>query len=1492
VLSSPTQVVLQLPVELLDARDHRELIICVGPELARSAGLPSRADLALTLLQEAEGEGRSLDAATLREWIADGRVDNALELLERYMGTRFGRVVERELAERGRPVPPLADAIAALEPQLRAVYTTGLDRLLERAFADAWPSFATAQADLARRSKVIVKLCGTLEFPETWTLTRAALERELGERSLRRQLLDAAYRAHCLLFVGFDVDDVLAERLFSIIDGCGDPAQLPAHFVVLQNCTPAQRVRFEQRALSVVCGDSLQVLAALTGRRSGPSTVSVDLPACPYPGIHPFDQSLASVFHGRRAEISAAASRLGGPEGHHRRWLAIEGSSGVGKSSFVHAGVVPALRRGFAEATAARWLIASMRPGRRPLHALVEALALALLPSQSEARSHPISDADARSSVAAIVRSYRPPNTALLIIVDQLEELVTLSDAGERSLFTTCLATLLEQQLVYLITTMRADFGAALSTSVPALARLLNDEAERYTLAPMSRIGLRAAIAEPAAQLGVCFEPELVERIASDAEQHLGHRRTDEDGIVCTDDAALPLVAHILRGLWDARAADDGVIHAADYEALGGVSGALSRSADALLANLDAGQNDRTKALLLRMVNLEGGRLTRRSLARLEALTLAGGGADGERLLQLLSGGAGPRLLVVRSDVEVPVVDLVHEALLREWGTLRGWIAANRVQLARDEALARRTTGWIDQGKPWRSLPRGPERRELLRGRAYGPTAPQQREYQQAMRRAAWLRVGVGMGLSGLLIGAGYLGVDSLREAHEVQDQLVGESELAQHERDVAKTEHDVVERELEGTRADEATRTRVRKLLLEHACHESLDIILRQLPDDELLLHEALGCQVSVVELARLDADSAVTASSVDPIDGSAWLGRANGLFERWDLGSPRTTPVVELPGRIDSVAVAPAGDRLALASNGQVRVFDRAGASVGSPFNGTMPGFSPDGTKLASRYGKHDIELRTAADASLDWTRSGEGKLVAFEFTTSGDRVLVGHAARSGSVIENLDVDTSAPTGLRIEVPGYLYGLSIAPDQHTLVSIAEDRHVRLWSMATGEQLDDRKLELDRPSGCLVEFSPRGNYLAVGTSMEMRIITSTLEPTPTPPGVSLGSPFSPDERWRLSGNADGSVRLHELASGSEVWGRDPADGYTGPTAWTSADEFLTTTAGGSVVHWRVVVRDHWRAPSSHTRSVGALAFAADDPRMLLSASSKALQVWSLDDEWPLATDVIGVLALADGARRLALTEDGTLLDWGEAQGRVIANTCAVKRAAFDAAVERLVVVCSDGSLQPWQLSGPSVRQLEPTTTPAQTVRSLALSNAGRLALGFADGSIELLHITNDSKLVPDATQRGHEGAVTALRFDPSGRFLLSGSNDNRARLWQVDDGWTSVLDLPLSQANIESVALTRGAERLAAGDKHGAIVVRDRNGDELARFESGCGDRAVTALAFSSDGQRLAAGCRDGQVHAWPLTHDTRLEFACERLAETARDGDTLPPSCQHNGE
>ncbi|HVH98662.1 MAG TPA: SIR2 family protein [Enhygromyxa sp.] len=1495
-----------IPIELLEALERGELIVCAGPQLGLAAGLPSMTELAHRLLADAKAHGRSLDETTIREWIDAGRTEEALEALERRLGPRFQRVVERELSQLHRPIPPLAYSIAALEPRLRAVYTTGLDRLLERAFADVWPSFSTAQLDLTRRRKLIVKLCGTLEFPETWVLTRAARQREFDERSARGQLLAVAYRSHCLLFVGFDPRDALSERLFSL-GGLAEPGEpLPTHFVVLDQCTGEQRAQIESRGFVVLTGGAQALLDALAGGHRERDAGDQPLPRCPYPGLQPFDHELSAVFHGRCSEISAAAARLGGPGKRHRRWLAIDGSSGVGKSSFVHAGLVPALRRGFAEGTPTRWRVASLRPGRRPLYALVDALATALASEAESARLQATDSQtpvlDAPSSVAVFVREHVPPGTALLLVIDQLEELVTSSASGERSSFAACLSILLEQQLVYVVTTLRSDFTAALTTTIPALGRLLNEHAERYTLAPISRVGLRVAIAEPALQVGVRFDGQLVERIASDAEQHLDRGRTDEDGIVRTDDAALPLVAHVLRGLWDAGAADDGEISLAEYEALGGVSGALSRSADALLATLDVQQRGRTKQLLMAMVNLDGGRLTRRTLSRLEAQTLAGGDHGGEQLLQLLSGATGPRIIVIRHESAEILVDLVHEALLREWDTLRGWIAADRAQLARDESLARRTAAWIDQAKPWRSLPRGPERRELLRGRPHGKSASEQREYQRAMRTALRVRVSAWLGASAVVIALVDRGRSELLDAQTDRERTAIELGEAQAQQQVTAGQLD---REQQTNQHNER-RAAIRRLLDQQQCRAALDKLLRELPDELELLQEVARCEVIVGELGRL-VGADIEAVAVDEHAREAWIGRSDGAVQRWSLDTRQLLDVTTISGTVDDIRVSSRRDRVAVRSGGQVWLFDRRGRPIGSVFDGAMVEFSPDGLMLLTTKKRGTkLALRTSVDGSLVWELITGGKFIALDHPRRAGRLIVGDASEANSTISSIDMQSGEFIGAPIHVPGYLRDLAVSPDGELVASIADDNRTRLWSLATGEPASPPlTVAVQQPKDhARVWFSPDGNSLATtSTDTQLAIVDVNLKASTQIADLELEvTPrFSPGSAWLLAADAGHHAVLHALASGRDVARFDlesPAVSlhYT-PSTRSGLADIVTHTSAGAVIHWVVDSQRHWQDPIPHEGMVRSLRFSVDDEHELYSGSTVGnVHAWHIGDPSPPREHELSgsILALASGDSQrpnLALSTSG-LLRWDE-QGPLGAapseTLCGSKIATFSASGDRLAVACSSArDVQIWALTGARPQLLAIASTQSD-VASLAWSPTGdRLALGTSDGAIELLEL--DATGVTDRAQlpSEHEGTVTSLDFGDSGRTLVSGGNDNLVRVWALDSRLAKPLELTMRGYNVESVALSASAEWIAAGDERGVIMVWNRDGVVQRQFALDCSGHAVTALEFSPHGDWLAAGCADGNVLATPISPEALLELACRRLANTTTSSSFLPPTCR----
>lgn len=215
----------------------------------------------------------------------------------------------------------------------------------------------------------------------------------------------------------------------------------------------------------------------------------------PYRGLQAFAAEHRSVFFGRDGDVRAVIDRL-----RTETFVLVAGDSGVGKSSLVAAGVVPALSEA-AVADGTQLVSVVMVPGRRPLAALVSALAPVCGLDEAELGRR------LDAAPAELPRLLRRRGTPIVVVVDQLEELVTIADPHEASTTAFLLCALADcgARDLRLICTVRADFLAR----VAALSRL-SDELPRalYLLAPLSTAGLRAAITSPARALGWSFESD------------------------------------------------------------------------------------------------------------------------------------------------------------------------------------------------------------------------------------------------------------------------------------------------------------------------------------------------------------------------------------------------------------------------------------------------------------------------------------------------------------------------------------------------------------------------------------------------------------------------------------------------------------------------------------------------------------------------------------------------------------------------------------------------------------------------------------------------------------------------------------------------------------------------------------------------------------------------------------------------------------------------
>jgi len=516
-----------------------------------------------------------------------------------------------------------------------------------------------------------------------------------------------------------------------------------------------------------------------------PGTSSDPTDTNPFRGLLPFSERHARWFFGRQAEIEAFLERARAVS-----VLPVVGPSGVGKSSFIRAGIIPRLRE------QGRLIVLRMRPGSTPIRDLASTLLSAgsdqfraSLASSDGLDAVPVGSVTEGGVQHAIQQELQEAEIALgreltavpaavglklsalaedeqaavLLFVDQLEELYTLvTDDETRRAFLEgiCLAADDPHARVRVIFTLRADF----------LGRLVGGPATQDALSQITVMG--------------CPEPEALQSILARSVQTAGYRYGDPGLVremvnaVRKEQAALSLLQFTGQMLWDKRDRGRKLLTRAAYEEIGGVTGALARHADSVIDALPPAHLDSARQIFLRLVTPEGeSKIVLKSKLR-EGLE-EGAEAVIDRLIK-------ERAILVRRarrgghpslHGEEAELELVHGSLTRNWGRLSRWLDESREEIAFLAQVEQAADLWEQRGQREEEVWRGAALTEasLQLGRIQGGVPEQVSRFLMAgesaerrrhtIRRWRWVTVvtaviAVGLTtawLANLLMGPGRL---------------------------------------------------------------------------------------------------------------------------------------------------------------------------------------------------------------------------------------------------------------------------------------------------------------------------------------------------------------------------------------------------------------------------------------------------------------------------------------------------------------------------------------------------------------------------------------------------------------------------------------------------------------------------------------------------------------------------------------------------------------
>jgi serine/threonine protein kinase len=531
----------------------------------------------------------------------------------------------------------------------------------------------------------------------------------------------------------------------------------------------------------------------------------------PFAGLRSFEEKDAACFFGRSREIAAMTGRI-----HDWPVMAVVGPSGVGKSSFIRAGIVPTLKR-----SGYNWRILIVRPGREAVLSL--ARMLASLAAEDEGAA-PLDENQLGIRLAlepgflgSELRSRaRRTGEHYLIFVDQFEELFTLvPDQRQRVAFTTCLAAAADDATspLRVIVSIRSDFLGRVAEDPHFMGELSRG---LFFLGPLSPEGLREALVHPAEMVGYRFETQAM------VDEMLAY--------LAATPGALPLLQFTASQLWEARDPARKLLTEESYRGLGGITGALVSHADRVVNELSPEQYMLCRAVFLQLVTHERTRAVRH-LDELRELSGKAGDLD-----QVINHLVESRLLVVQTGGGSggATVEIVHESLIENWTTLRRWLEESHEDslfieqlraAARQWEAKRRDPGLLWGGEMAEELGRFMRR---FRGEmpdvvlAFSEGVQGQRERGARLKRRLAM---AGAAFLLVLLAAASVALIVISNAHKTAEQNAQAATLAKEEAHARLREVEEKERERQQAEAQRLAAEKLKAKAEEKADEASIEV-------------------------------------------------------------------------------------------------------------------------------------------------------------------------------------------------------------------------------------------------------------------------------------------------------------------------------------------------------------------------------------------------------------------------------------------------------------------------------------------------------------------------------------------------------------------------------------------------------------------------------------------------------------------------------------------
>ncbi|MBD2775277.1 eIF2A-related protein [Iningainema tapete] len=1138
----------------------------------------------------------------------------------------------------------------------------------------------------------------------------------------------------------------------------------------------------------------------------------------PYRGLESFESEHSKLFYGRTNLIAKLPEFVS-----NQPLTVVLGASGTGKSSLVKAGLIPQLKD-------QQWrILAPFRPGESPFAALNNTLNKENLPVFQMpiiAFEHEL------QTLAQSVRAWSDehPNTKLLLVIDQFEELVTMSrDDLEREKFLGGLARAIAAfpKQLRIVVTLRSDFEPQFQDT--ALEPYWQQA--RFIVPAMTREELRSVIVEPATTRVMYFEPPiLVDQLIDEVVQMPG---------------AMPLLSFTLSELYlkYIRSTFDGTrnnraITQQDYEELGGVTRSLTQRADdeyTQLVKLDPAYAQTIKHVMLRMVAVGESELARRQVLCTE---LEYPEPENTRVKLAIEHFVAARLLVKGRNTEnQEYIEPAHDFLVRGWQRLRTWKDKELGSLLLQRELTLIAHKWCMEkqnkkatGFLWDQDPRLPFVRQVFESKNNWLNTVESEFVNSSIQQKEKNRLRTFTLVAGtfaLVLGFAFIQWTQNQDAQLRTLAASSEALFASNKQIDALIEGLKALKKMKSTVGIQAD-TKIKVMSTLH------QIIYQIKERDRLLGHEA----------------------------------------------------------SIQKVSFSPDGSILASASSGDSniklwRVVDGKEISALKAHKGGVKSvsFSSDGKMFASTgFRDHTIKIWNLEDSKLIITLEGHKDRVSSVSFSPDNKTLVASDLKKNNNIKLWRVEDGKELQTFKSHEAGVYGVTFSPNPPTplikggegglIASASKDRTVRLWSL-NGKLLKTLFGHKDEVMG--VSFSPDGKMLASAS------FDTTIKLWTIPDGKQIATltghqekvfsvNFSPNPPTPLAKGGEGGLIASAGADNTiKIWrmeDRKQIATLAGHTASVNSTSFspdgLTLASGSndsSIKLWSLESKE-MKTLIGHTAAVYGIGYSPDGKTLASGSGDNTIKVWNLEKRQQIKTlkgheNTINYVSYSPEGKMLASASlDQTIKIWNVANGKEIktlrGHQDKVYGVTFSPDGKQIASVSSDHTIRLWSVAeGKEIK----TIKKKASFNSITFSpNGKKLVAASDDDTIKVFNLENDQEIM---TLKGHQDAVHSISITPNGKQVVSGSRDNTIKLWSLESG-KEITTFNGHTDRVIDVNISPNGKMLASASSDNSIKLWTMEGKEITTFKwLGASSYSVK---FSPDNKTLASSSQDQTIRLWNL--------------------------------